>query len=69
MLDNETKAQLAQYLELLEGDIQFLASLGTDENSKKTGEFLNEVAAMSDKITVAVADLPTENRAGSRGSD
>lgn len=58
MLDNETKAQLAQYLELLEGDIQFLASLGTDENSKKTGEFLNEVAAMSDKITVVVADLP-----------
>ena len=39
MLDNETKAQLAQYLELLEGDIQFLASLGTDENSKKPANF------------------------------
>ena len=58
MLDNETKAQLAQYLELLEGDVQFLASLGTDENSKKTAEFLNEVAAMSDKITLETASLP-----------
>ena len=58
MLDNETKAQLAQYLELLEGDVQFLASLGTDENSKKTTEFLNEVAAMSDKITLETASLP-----------
>lgn len=58
MLDNETKAQLAQYLELLEGDVQFLASLGTDENSEKTAEFLNEVAAMSDKITLETASLP-----------
>ena len=57
MLDNETKAQLAQYLELLEGDVQFLASLGTDENSKKTAEFLNEVAEMSDKITLETASL------------
>ncbi|WP_368251083.1 alkyl hydroperoxide reductase subunit F [Enterococcus sp. 2201sp1_2201st1_B8_2201SCRN_220225] len=57
MLDNETKAQLAQYLELLEGDVQFLASLGTDENSEKTAEFLNEVAAMSDKITLETASL------------
>lgn len=58
MLDNETKAQLAQYLELLEGNIQFLASLGTDENSQKTAEFLNEVADMSEKITLETATLP-----------
>ncbi|MBV7391621.1 alkyl hydroperoxide reductase subunit F [Enterococcus sp. ALS3] len=52
MLDNETRAQLKQYLELMEADIIFSASLAEDDNSKKVAEFLNEVLELSDKITL-----------------
>ncbi|KAF1292274.1 alkyl hydroperoxide reductase subunit F [Candidatus Enterococcus leclercqii] len=57
MFDNETKAQLAQYLELLENPVVFNASLGEDENSLKVREFLTTVAAMSPKITVTEEQL------------
>ncbi|EOH97620.1 alkyl hydroperoxide reductase subunit F [Enterococcus pallens] len=57
MLDNETKAQLKQYLELLESDVVFTASVAEDENSKKVAEFLNEVAEMTPRITVEKAAL------------
>ena len=43
-LDTEIKAQLGQYLELLESDVVFKASLGEDENSGKVSEFLQEIA-------------------------
>ncbi|GCF95329.1 alkyl hydroperoxide reductase subunit F [Enterococcus florum] len=52
MLDNETKAQLNQYLELLESDITFSASLAENEDSQKVREFLTEIAEMSPRITV-----------------
>ncbi|MGM0238991.1 alkyl hydroperoxide reductase subunit F [Enterococcus sp. AZ103] len=57
MLDNETRAQLKQYLELMETDIIFSASLAEDDNSKKVAEFLNEVLELSDKITLEKVSL------------
>ena len=41
-LDTEIKGQLGQYLELLESDVVFKASLGEDENSGQVSEFLLE---------------------------
>lgn len=57
MLDNETRAQLKQYLELLESDVVFTASVAEDENSKKVAEFLAEVAEMTPRITIEQAAL------------
>lgn len=56
-LDKEIKGQLAQYLELLESDVVFKASLGEDENSGKVSEFLQEIAGMSAKISIENAAL------------
>lgn len=52
MLDADIKAQLAQYLELLENPIVLKPSVGEDENSQKLLQFVEEIAAMSTKITV-----------------
>lgn len=49
-LDAEIKTQLSQYLALIESDIVFQANLGTDENSKKVRDFIDEIVSMSDKI-------------------
>lgn len=57
MFDQETKAQLAQYLQLLENPVIFHADLGSDENSQKVGEFLDIVAAMTEKIQVVPTKL------------
>lgn len=57
MFDNETKAQLAQYLELLEKPVILNANLGTDENSAKVSEFLTAVAEMSPKISITAEKL------------
>ncbi|EOT44421.1 alkyl hydroperoxide reductase subunit F [Enterococcus columbae] len=51
-LDVEIKSQLAQYLELLESDVEFVASLGNDEDSQKVKEFLLEIAEMSPKLSL-----------------
>lgn len=56
-LDAEIKGQLAQYLDLLENDIEFHASLATDENSQKVREFLEEITAMSPKISLVEVAL------------
>ena len=56
-LDTEIKGQLAQYLELLESEIVFQASLGEDENSGKVRDFLEEIAAMSPKLSVEAKTL------------
>lgn len=50
-LDAEIKTQLSQYLALIESDIVFQANLGTDENSKKVRDFIDEIVSMSDKIS------------------
>lgn len=52
MLDGDIKAQLAQYLELLEGDVLLKVSAGSDQVSQETVELVNELAGMSSKIKV-----------------
>lgn len=52
MLDNETKAQLKQYLELLESDIEFKASLDESDSSNKVREFLTGVCELSPRLTL-----------------
>lgn len=56
-LDTEIKAQLAQYLELLENDVVFAAHLDESENSQKVHEFLDEIQAMSPKISLVDKSL------------
>ena len=52
VLDKEIKAQLAQYLNLLESDIVLQTDLGDDDNSRKVKDFLDEIAAMSNLISL-----------------
>lgn len=51
-LDNGIKEQLKQYLAMLESEIVFAASLGTDDASQKVRDFLEEIAEMSERITI-----------------
>lgn len=57
MLDQEIKAQLNEYLKLLENDIVLKASIGSDDVSKEVEELVNELASMSDRITVEQVEL------------
>ena len=51
-LDETIKAQLKQYLGLLESDVVFQASLGQDERSAKVQAFLEEIVAMSPRLSL-----------------
>ena len=51
MLNADLKQQLQQLLELMEGDVEFVASLGSDDKSNELKELLNEIAEMSAHIT------------------
>jgi len=57
MLEADIKAQLAQYLELLEGDVLIKVSTGSDQVSQDTQELVNELASMSSRIKVEKAEL------------
>lgn len=57
VLDKEIKTQLAQYLNLLESDIVLQTDLGDDDNSRKVKEFLDDIAAMSDRISLESTHL------------
>ncbi|MDH6372491.1 alkyl hydroperoxide reductase subunit F [Paenibacillus sp. PastF-3] len=57
-LDQEIKVQLAQYLELLEGDVVLKISAGTDEASQEMEALVDEIAKMSARITVEKTELP-----------
>ncbi|WP_349421042.1 alkyl hydroperoxide reductase subunit F [Staphylococcus felis] len=57
MLDQELKKQLSQFLDLMEGDVVFKVSAGSDEHSQKLNDLVNEVAEMSPRITVEKAEL------------
>lgn len=57
MLDADIKAQLAQYLELLEGDVVLKVSVGEDEVSREMLSLVNELASMSPRIKVETASL------------
>ena len=54
----DIKAQLAQYLELLEGDLVLAVSAGTDSVSLEMSELVEEIASMSPRISIEQAALP-----------
>jgi NADH-dependent peroxiredoxin subunit F len=51
MLDTDIKAQLAQYLQLMEGNVLLRVSAGSDSTSQEMMALVEELAAMSSKIT------------------
>lgn len=57
MLDNEIRNQLAQYLELMEGDVLLKVSAGSDTVSKDMLALVDELASMSSHISVERATL------------
>lgn len=57
MLDANIKAQLAQYLEMMEGDVLLKVSVGEDKVSHEMMELVNELATMSSRITVEKVNL------------
>lgn len=58
VLDNEIRSQLTPYLELLENDIELQLSAEADAISLQMRDFVDELAAMSPKISVTRATLP-----------
>ena len=56
-LDADIKKQLAQYLELLEGDVLLKVSAGDDSVSSDMLELVNELTSMSSRITVEHTEL------------
>lgn len=58
MLEQDIKSQLAEYLTLLENDIVLKVQVGPDNVSKEVDELVNEIASMSDKISVESGDFP-----------
>ncbi|RAK19956.1 alkyl hydroperoxide reductase subunit F [Anoxybacillus vitaminiphilus] len=57
ILDAEIKAQLAQYLQLMEGDILLKVSAGSDNVSRDMLALVDELTAMSSKIKVEKTQL------------
>ncbi|WP_456271216.1 alkyl hydroperoxide reductase subunit F [Bacillus sp. AK031] len=57
MLDKDIKAQLNQYLELLENDIVLKVSAGSDKVSEDILDLVNEIATMSSRISVEETEL------------
>ncbi len=52
MLDNTIKTQLKAYLERLQQPIELVASLDTSDKAKEMGELLDDIATLSDKVSV-----------------
>src|SRR5690625_4044060 len=57
MLDTQLKAQLNEYLKLMEDDILLKVSTGTDDTSKKMIQLVDELKSMSPKIKVERTEL------------
>ncbi|WP_035437704.1 alkyl hydroperoxide reductase subunit F [Bacillus sp. UNC322MFChir4.1] len=57
ILDADIKAQLAQYLQLMESDVLLKVSAGSDDVSKDMLALVDELATMSSKIKVEKAQL------------
>lgn len=70
-LSPDIKEQLAQYLTLLESDLVLQAYLGDDEQSQKVKDFVEEIAAMSDRISVeeTVLDRKPSFKVAKKGQD
>lgn len=69
ILDADIKAQLAQYLPLMEGDVLLKVSAGSDDVSRDMLALVDELASMSSQIKVEQTQLPrtpsfSVNRAG-----
>jgi alkyl hydroperoxide reductase subunit F len=56
MLDANLTQQLKAYLVNIRQPIELVASLGDDAKSRQMGELIDEIAVLSDQITVIVAD-------------
>lgn len=56
-LELEVKTQLADYLKLMEGAVSITVSVGDDEDSKEMLEYLEEIVAMSDYLSLVHAKL------------
>jgi len=54
-LDAEIRAQLEQYLRLMEGDVVLKVSAGDDPVSKEMTDLIREVSGMSPRIRVEEA--------------
>ena len=57
MLNADLKQQLQQLLGLMEGDVEFRASIRSDDKSKELKELLDEIAEMSEHITIVEKEL------------
>jgi NADH-dependent peroxiredoxin subunit F len=57
LLDAEIKAQLAQYLQMMEGDVLLKVSAGSDDVSRDMLALVDELATMSSHIKVEHAEL------------
>lgn len=57
MLDTDIKAQLSQYLELLESDVLLKVSAGEDKVSREMTGLVDELATMSSRIKVELTKL------------
>lgn len=57
MLNADLKQQLQQLLGLMEGDVEFRASIGSDDKPKELKELLDEIAEMSEHITIVEKEL------------
>ncbi len=57
ILDQSIKEQLKQYLQLIENNITITVSLGEDKSSLEMKDFISEIAAFSNKITVQEKQL------------
>lgn len=52
MLEADIKAQLEQYLQMMEGDIVLKVSAGDDDTSKEMLALVDELSSMSSRISV-----------------
>ncbi|MFD1019620.1 alkyl hydroperoxide reductase subunit F [Thalassobacillus hwangdonensis] len=57
VLDANIKAQLDQYLQMMEGDVQLKVDAGEDDVSREMLALTDELASMSSRITVENANL------------
>lgn len=58
LLDEDVKAQLSQYLQLMEGNVLIKVSAGSDSVSSDMIALIEEISSMSPLITVEKTELP-----------
>jgi len=58
LLDADIKAQLTQYLQLMEGNVLLKVSAGSDDLSNNMLALVEELSAMTSKISVEKTELP-----------